>query len=164
MWSGGTRDPGRGHDAADVDPKRRWSWRRGAASCGDAPATAELRVKIEGKDALPLDDEASIAPRAKTGGSVLLVAADASGLSAPRGSSHLEVVGDVTAPSWRASRDLAIFHLAAPALLHRPRFTSCRPMRPSCPHVRTRRSPDDRVPSPHRRAIPNRPPFNRAGH
>ena len=91
----------------------------GAASfTADAPATAELRVKIEGKDALPLDDEASIAPRAKTGGSVLLVAADASGLSAPERilGFHLEVVEpERYRPELARGRDLVIFHLAAPA-------------------------------------------------
>ncbi len=74
-------------------------------------------MKIDGKDALRLDDEASIAPRAKTGGNVLLVAADAGRLSALERilGFRLEVVEPARyRPELARGRDLVIFHLAAP--------------------------------------------------
>jgi Ca-activated chloride channel family protein len=89
-----------------------------ASFTADVNAAVQLGVKIEGKDALALDDAASIAPRRKTDGSVLLVAADSRGLPVLEGALgfHLEVVEPARyRPELSRGRALVIFHLAAPA-------------------------------------------------
>lgn len=89
-----------------------------ASFAAEVPASAKLRAKIDAKDALPLDDMASISQERQAGGNVLLVAADPRGLSALEKTLgiRLEVVpADRYRPELARGRDLVIFHRSAPA-------------------------------------------------
>jgi Ca-activated chloride channel homolog len=83
----------------------------------DVTSTARLTARIDARDALALDDEASIAARNAGKREVLLVAGDAGGLDtiAPLVGMHLEVTtADRYRPEMSRGRDLVVFHRSAP--------------------------------------------------
>jgi Mg-chelatase subunit ChlD len=88
-----------------------------AAFAAEVPAEGRFTARIEGKDPLPFDDEASIASRVGGERNVLLVASDASGLDQLQKllGFHLEVTTpDRYRPELARGRDLVIFHRSAP--------------------------------------------------
>lgn len=88
-----------------------------ATFAAEVPAEGRLIARIEGKDALAFDDEASIAPHVGGERKVLLVTSDASGLDALQKALgfRLEVTTpDRYRPELASGRDLVIFHRSAP--------------------------------------------------